>query len=97
MKKSKHYGNICFNGVYTEALLSKGYKLPKNTKIVTGKIGDLEPSWTMAALFDSVDDLNGCPESPLCPVEEFLNLLKEMRQDPNLQEIRKMTPLEELE
>lgn len=66
-------------------------------KIVTGKIGDLEPSWTMAALFDSVDDLNGCPESPLCPVEEFLNLLKEMRQDPNLQEIRKMTPLEELE
>ncbi|CAD8109861.1 unnamed protein product [Paramecium primaurelia] len=94
--KNKYYATECFLGLYVQELLASGYRIPSDTLIETGKINDLEPSWTLAAMFDQIDDNHECTDSPHC---NFRKHLKSWRKDsfhPSMKEHKGKAPLSNL-
>ncbi|CAK61270.1 unnamed protein product (macronuclear) [Paramecium tetraurelia] len=94
--KNKFYATQCFLGLYVEELFAVGYRVPSDTLIETGKINGVEPSWTLAAMFDQIDDNEPCSDSPNCNLRRHMKQWRKDSFHPSMKEHKGRAPLSKL-
>ncbi|CAD8124513.1 unnamed protein product [Paramecium sonneborni] len=92
----KYYPTQCFLGLYVQELLANGYRIPSDTLIETGKINKVEPSWTLAAIFDQIDDNESCSDSPHCNLRRHMKKWRKDSFHPSMKERKRNAPLSNL-